>query len=700
MKFKNLILTIFFGFSLFSSGFSQNLEWEWSAQNTQKDASAWSYILDIDYQNNIYTGTQYGDSIFFGDTLFAHTGYYDWANWAIAKYDNQGNFLNAFDITSIPNNNIYEVVLATDKDMNMYIACEFQQLAYLLDSTIYHGNVPLPGAPEIFLAKITPSLKIEWIRIISSPTQDNCCGLAISSDNFIYMPTKHYGNGTSIHTVNYFDQDSAVYEYTICSLLKIDLDGNLVWRKELFSNRPGITIKDMNIDNSNNITLNGYLRDNLYYSDDTIFHPHMGENMYRSFILEIDTSGELISGIIPDWYMALAETKRDDFGNFYFAGFVWDTVYFGSDTLTKHEDSTVNILAKLNSDYEPVWHQTTKAKSAQGSYYFHIDLLQDTLFFAGRCRSIFTIFDTVFNVGPSYEGFIGQVTPNGELEKFTITNSGEFETRGIKLDNCNNLMVSGRFKGNLYLGQDTLGSYSFGVFDGIISKIKRYDPYDFSIGSDTTVCDSIILVGPEGYQYYYCNNNLLEQSRINISESGEYVFACTNDDGCWTTDTINITVQPGFTINIGQDTIIKLLDTIYLSVPDIYDSCLWSTGSTENSIKITGSTLGSGNWKIWVEVIHGVCTANDTIQLTIPELPDIGVVVYPNPAYDVLYLFSEKEIEKIEIFDFRGKSIIMAENQNLLNNQLKIDLSNISSGIYFIKIYFNDFVGIRKIIKL
>ena len=661
--------------------------------------------MDIDYQNNIYTGTQYGDSIFFGDTLFAHTGHYDWANWAIAKYDNQGRFQTAFDITSMPGKTIFGVELVTDKDLNLYIACEFQHLVHLLDTTIYHGNVPIPDAPELFFAKLSPSLDIEWIRLISSPTQDQCCGLAISSDNFIYMPTVHYGNGTSINTVNYFSQDTAVYEYTICSLLKIDLDGNLVWRKELFSNGPGIMIRDMNIDNFNNITLNGYLRDNLYYSDDTIFHPHSGENMYRPFIIEIDTSGELCSGLIPDWYMVLADTDRDEFGNFYFAGFVWDTVYFGSDTLIQHEDSTVNILAKLNSDYDPVWYQTTKAKSEQGSYYFHIDLLQDTMFFAGRCRSTFTIFDTVFNLGFYYEAFIGQVTPNGELDKFTITESTRgFKPFSLKLDNCNNLMVSGEFKGQAYLGQDTLESYSMGVWDGITTKINRYDPYNFDLGPDTTVCDSIMLAGPEGYQYYYWNNTLTGQNWLNILESGEYVFACTNDDGCWIKDTINITVQPGFTINLGQDTIITLLDTLYLSVQDIYDSYLWSTGSTENSIEITGNIFGPGNWNIWVEVMQGVCTANDTIQLTItnavPELQDIGVMVYPNPADDVLYIFSEKKFEKFELIDFRGKTIIIEENQNFLNNPLKIDLSNIPSGIYFIRIYFNNLVGNGKIIKL
>ena len=491
---------------------------------------------------------------------------------------------------------------------------------------------------------------------------------------------------------------------TIRKVLHDPINIDLV-KNELNSNAPSIVIREINIDISNNIIMNGYLRDDLYYADDTIFHPHPGEYFARPFIIKTDSYGELISGIIHDWSIVLADTDIDDFGNFFFAGFVWDTAYFGSDTLIQHEDSTVNILAKLDAGFEPVWYETTQAKSEYGSFYFYIDSYQDTLFFAGRCRSTFTMFDTVFNPGSYYEAFIGQVTPNGELDKFTFSESlWGFRPFGLELDNCNNLLVSGQFKGYAYIGPDTIESHTMGVWDGIITQITRYDPFNFSLGPDTTVCDSVTLFGPEGYQYYYWNNNLTGQNWLNISESGEYVFSCANDDGCWINDTINITVQPGFTINLGQDTIISQLDTLYLSVPDFYDSYLWSTGSTENSIEIPGSTYGAGNWNIWVEVTQGVCTKNDTIQITItsavPELQKIGILVYPNPVEDVLYILSEEKLTMVELIDLKGETIIMEENQTYLKNPLKIDLINVPSGIYIIRVYFNDLVGNGKIVKL
>ncbi|NOX87149.1 MAG: T9SS type A sorting domain-containing protein [Chlorobi bacterium] len=702
MRLQKLPLFLLFCFLLSVSGFGQNWEWKWSEQVTQKDAPAWSYIMNIDFQNNVYTGTMFGDSIFFGDTLFTTDSYYDWANWAIAEYDEHGEFQTAFDITSSENNLIFEVLMATDKNLNIYLVGEFQQEAHLLDTTIYHGNVSVPNSPELFVAKITPGLNVEWIQLISSNSQDMCQGLAVSSDNYLYMATKHFGNAGENDTVIYMGQDTVVFNTSFCSVLKIDFDGNIVWRKGLRSDEIGIDVREININHFNSITVNGDLRGDLYFSNDTVFHPHPGEYMHRPFIIEIDSSGELINGIIPDWNIVLSDSKRDATGNFFFAGFVWDTVYFASDTLIKHKDTIVNILAKLNTDYEPVWYETAKARKEQGSYYFSIDTFQDTLFFVGRCRGKFPMFDTVFNLG-RYKGFIGKVTPEGKLDNFKIAEStGGFKTYNTKLDNCgNNLIIAGRFSGHIYFGADSLESYALG-WDAIVSKLNLYDLPHFDFGPDTTICDSIRLVGPEGYKYYYWNGQLSEQNWFNVTQSGTYTFACTGEEGCWIRDTINIVVQPGFTIDIGQDTVIGLTDTLYLSVPDVYDSYLWSTGSTENSIIITGSTLGQGDWSVWVKVTQGVCSASDTIQLTVShtdELQDMGVKIFPNPAGNVLQIQSERKFNKVELINNVGM-VVISKRINNVGNKVSIDISDIPSGIYLIRIYFDDFAGNGKIIKL
>lgn len=705
MSYKPFFLSIFLIAFLYFSGYCQTWEPEWGAENTQKDANTWSNILGVDLQNNIYTGTQFGDSIFIGDTLFTATTYYDWANWVISKYDNQGKFQVAFDITSSQTSNIYEVVLASDKNLNIYLTCEYRYLAELLDTIIYSGNDSLLGAPEIFIAKLSPSLNMEWIREIHSTTQDVCSGIAVSSDGFLYVPVKHYGNGYHIDTVNYFNQDSTTYNRTLCSLLKIGPDGNLVWRKEFSSVGPGTSIREINIDNQDHIILNGNVYDDLIYATDTVFHPYPDENISRSYIIKIDQTGELLSGVIPDWVMYFSDTDIDEYGNFYLAGGIWDTIVFGSDTIPKHEDSTINIIAKLNSDFEPIWYETTKVISSQGSYYFYIDLVSDSLFFTVSCRSTFSIFDSVFNLGASYKAFTGQLTPEGELFKYGLVESTNgLSPTSFMLDNCNNIIISGKFVGQAYFQYDTIQANSISAFDGIVAKVNRHSCCEFDFGSDTIVCDGLTLYGPDGFTNYYWNDSLTTQNWFDISESGKYIMVCNNDNGCWVKDSIYVDVQVGFDIDIGQDTVIVTNDTLILSVPNDFDNYLWSTGSTDNEIQVIGNDIGIGDWNIWVQVTQGVCTSSDTIYYSviddITELKDIGVTIYPNPVNEYLHLFSDKEIDKIEILNSTGDIII---NRNNFNNEIsrpKIDMSGIPTGIYFIRIYLDDFVGTAKLVKL
>ncbi len=705
MKSANLILVFILCIIISTPGICQNWEPEWGAENTQKDANTWSNVLGVDFQNNIYSGTQFGDSIFIGDTLFTNSfSSYDWGNWAIAKYNNEGEFVSAFEMTSTMFNHISNVVLATDIDLNIYIACEYRYLVNILDTTIYSGNDSLLGAPEVFIAKLSPTLKIEWIREIHSTSQDICNNIAVSSDGFLYVPVKHYGSGYETDTVNYFNQDSATYGYTLCSLLKMDLDGNLIWRKELTSAGPGIDMRELNIDSQGNILINGQVRDEIDYSGDIIVHPHAGENVLLPYILEIDQSGNLISGIIPDWQMYFSDTDIDEHGNFYLAGGIWDTIVFGSDTITKHVDSTVNIIAKLNSNFEPIWYETTKVFSSQESYNFHIDLVSDSLFFTVSCRATFSIFDTIFYLGGYKKAFIGQLTPDGKLYKYELVESTTgLSPHSFKLDNCNNIIISGKFVGQSYFKDDTIQANSIATFDGFTAKVNRHSCCEFDFGPDTVVCDGITLHGPDGFTNYYWNDSLTTQDWLGVTESGDYVMMCNNDNGCWVTDSIYIDVQAGFNISIGQDTVINKKDTLILSVPDIYDSYLWSTGSIDNNIELTGVDYGIGDWNIWVEVSNGACISSDTINLSIiddiSELMDLGVLIYPNPVTENIYIASEKKIQSCDLIDYQGNIILSRSEFTSMNSKIEINLSMINSGIYVLRIYFDDIVGTARIIK-
>ncbi len=81
----------------------------------------------------------------------------------------------------------------------------------------------------------------------------------------------------------------------------------------------------------------------------------------------------------------------------------------------------------------------------------------------------------------------------------------------------------------------------------------------------------------------------------------------------------------------------------------------------------------------------------------IEELND-KLELYPNPINDRLYIETEVEIEEIVVYDVYGRvqNLRNSETQKLRNS---IDVSNLKSGIYFIKINTEEGNIVRRIIK-
>jgi len=69
--------------------------------------------------------------------------------------------------------------------------------------------------------------------------------------------------------------------------------------------------------------------------------------------------------------------------------------------------------------------------------------------------------------------------------------------------------------------------------------------------------------------------------------------------------------------------------------------------------------------------------------------------VFPNPAKNTLNISSKVSIDKAEVFNLIGKKVI--SNSKSSNNS--IDISNLSKGIYILKLTSGDSVATRKIIK-
>ncbi len=72
-----------------------------------------------------------------------------------------------------------------------------------------------------------------------------------------------------------------------------------------------------------------------------------------------------------------------------------------------------------------------------------------------------------------------------------------------------------------------------------------------------------------------------------------------------------------------------------------------------------------------------------------------SVIIYPIPTKDVIYIKTNSStIDSIEIYDFLGRK------KNVKHSNLyEVDLSNLENGIYLLKIFSENGMLTRKIIK-
>lgn len=76
---------------------------------------------------------------------------------------------------------------------------------------------------------------------------------------------------------------------------------------------------------------------------------------------------------------------------------------------------------------------------------------------------------------------------------------------------------------------------------------------------------------------------------------------------------------------------------------------------------------------------------NSNISNSINSQLDFDVIIYPNPFQEYISIrFNRDENLDLEIFDLLGKIVF---KKSKVNNEMKIDMQNLSKGAYLVKVY-------------
>ena len=94
------------------------------------------------------------------------------------------------------------------------------------------------------------------------------------------------------------------------------------------------------------------------------------------------------------------------------------------------------------------------------------------------------------------------------------------------------------------------------------------------------------------------------------------------------------------------------------------------------------------------QVGHSVNFSTDCSSLSVNDNNKLDFSVYPVPVDNFIEIETDRAIAKIEIYNKLGQIVIKTTAEN------QIDISNLSKGIYFVKVKdINGYTGVKKIVK-
>jgi gliding motility-associated-like protein len=172
--------------------------------------------------------------------------------------------------------------------------------------------------------------------------------------------------------------------------------------------------------------------------------------------------------------------------------------------------------------------------------------------------------------------------------------------------------------------------------------ISKKDKPVIDLGEDGIYCtNNTITLSPtnETNDHTFLWNTGERSNTIDVENSGYYWVKVTNKDGCSSSDTIYVKLYPIPNVNLGEDVEYCEGDSVLIQLPNTYTSYLWSTGSTESSIYLSGSQKVS----VTITDING-CSNSDTIIISERTIPHPYLGNDTTLCNGATYILSTKEI--------------------------------------------------------
>lgn len=250
----------------------------------------------------------------------------------------------------------------------------------------------------------------------------------------------------------------------------------------------------------------------------------------------------------------------------------------------------------------------------------------------------------------------------------------------------------------------------------IYTSYNAIDPIFYGLTENSITIDNLA----PGYYRYLVKANWGGECLSNPTNAVDVtIFPCNNNEMCeltfnmldgygdgWNGAFIEIrSSNNDFSYKVGLEK--EGLDTVTKTLslcPDNY-TFVWNRGDFDEELSFTIVFNGEEIYRLDVgdiDALFETVFLKYEIDCAGDNINDIEhnstLNIYPNPVEDKLFLATEIHIEEIAIYDIYGRHTI-SQQANETTSQQVIDVDDLNSGVYFVKIKTDDGNIVKRFIK-
>lgn len=228
---------------------------------------------------------------------------------------------------------------------------------------------------------------------------------------------------------------------------------------------------------------------------------------------------------------------------------------------------------------------------------------------------------------------------------------------------------------------------------------------NITVAPNDTLCYGIPLtLTASGAQTIQWSNGV-QNGIAFIPDTQPYIVIGTDANGCQSDSAIDIVVNalPSVTLNLPDDSVCGYSMPVFPTYPlsgGLPAGGIYS-GNDVSGSNLIGDVVMGNHYSVVNYTFtnnHGCSnSATDSIYLYncdtgFPEMQDLSVCIYPNPAADAVYIIHNNSINHLEIVSVDGK-MVWSTFVNPESNTTTADISELEKGSYFLRWRSKDAAG-------